>query len=164
MARMILRVCRMAKIYPIRLKTFTDPNGNITIHADYAAHKATSGTLLFCSTPDKGKFTEADYPSAPFPDKFFRIGAANSDVQDQLRSKSSKLIQEKEIRDQTGSSVVTALGGGLAAMILYCIMASILGIKIANHDWDTIVAIPTERLKFTKEFIEFGIKLANSAK
>ena len=37
MAQMILRVCPMAKIYPIRLKTFNDPNGNFTIHADYAA-------------------------------------------------------------------------------------------------------------------------------
>ncbi|KAF9768541.1 hypothetical protein IL306_014140 [Fusarium sp. DS 682] len=316
MARMILRVCPMAKIYPIRLKTFNDPNGNLTIHADYAARvsiglhptsidsdindleaiqaaldkkadiismswtvpmetsqttenplktnrelirqrdmmlwktltiqtfvtvrkvlqKATNETLLFCSAPDKGKFTEADYPSAPFPDKFFRIGAANSDgtvfnwtpeditfvlpgvqvAQDQIRSKSSKPSQEKEMRDQTGSSVATALGAGLAAMILYCIKASILGIKIANRNRDAISAIPAERLKqimqrdamkgafeslglltsnkfiqvweeldkvsgvlrkwekmdpdseaslkFTRDFIEFGIKLANSAK
>lgn len=37
MARMILRVCPMAEIYPIRLKTYSDPNGNFTISADYAA-------------------------------------------------------------------------------------------------------------------------------
>ncbi|KAI1061433.1 hypothetical protein LB507_011276 [Fusarium sp. FIESC RH6] len=273
MARMILRVCPMAEIYPIRLKTYSDPNGNFTINADYAARaiqaaldkqadiismswtlpmasrtgedplktnlhnvlqKAISrNVLMFCSAPDKGKFTGADYPSAPFPKKFFRIGAANSDGtvfnwtpdditfilpgvhvnQDQIRSKST---QGKGMTEHTGSSVATALGAGLAAMILYCLKASILRIKIANRNQNVIPAIPTERLKdimkrdamkgafeslgsqtsnkfiqvweeldkvtnilkkwervepeseasmeFTKNFIDFGIKLASSVK
>ncbi|KAF5967559.1 intracellular serine protease [Fusarium bulbicola] len=204
MARMILRVCPMAEIYPIRLKTYSDPNGNFTINADYAAraiqaaldkqadiismswtlpmasrtnedplktnlHKVLQkaigrNVLMFCSAPDKGKFTGSDYPSAPFPKKFFRIGAANSDGtvfnwtpdditfilpgvhvnQDAIRSKST---QDKGMIEHTGSSVATALGAGLSAMILYCLKASILRIKIANRNQNVIPAIPTERLK-----------------
>jgi hypothetical protein len=37
MASMILRVCPMAKIYPIRLKTNSDASGNSTIDPGYAA-------------------------------------------------------------------------------------------------------------------------------
>ncbi|KAH7006545.1 hypothetical protein EDB82DRAFT_421244 [Fusarium venenatum] len=208
MARMILRVCPMAEIYPIRLKTFNDPNGNLTIHADYAARaiqaaldkkvdiismswtlpmensqnadnpvrsvlqQAINGNvLMFCSAPDKGKFTGADYPSAPFPTKFFRIGAANADgtvfnwtpeditfilpgvhvIEDQIRRKSSIPTQGTVSQEHTGSSVATALGAGLAAMILYCLKASILGIKIANRNSDAIPAIPAERLKQIKQ-------------
>ncbi|KAM0494430.1 hypothetical protein ACHAP8_008573 [Fusarium lateritium] len=226
MARMILRVCPMAKIYPIRLKTFNDPNGNFTIHANYAARVSiatllidiyidvdssqaiqaaldkkadvismswtlpmdksqttdnpvykvlqqaiNANVLMFCSAPDKGKFTGADYPSAPFPKKFFRIGAANSDgtvfnwtpeditfilpgvhvVEDQVRRKSSMPNQEKGTTEHTGSSVATALGAGLAAMILYCVKTSILGIRIANRNSDAIAAIPAERLKQIKQ-------------
>ncbi|KAI1821589.1 hypothetical protein F4861DRAFT_518361 [Xylaria intraflava] len=34
---------------------------------------------MFCSAPDDGKLTELDYPSGPWRDRFFRIGAANVD-------------------------------------------------------------------------------------
>jgi hypothetical protein len=37
MASMILRICPMAKVYPIRLKMYETPNGNNTIDANYAA-------------------------------------------------------------------------------------------------------------------------------
>lgn len=37
MANMILRVCPMAKIYPIRLKTHNTPEGKSQIDRDYAA-------------------------------------------------------------------------------------------------------------------------------
>ncbi|KAJ4138754.1 hypothetical protein NW768_002626 [Fusarium equiseti] len=191
--------------------------------------------LMFCSAPDKGKFTGADYPITPFPHKLFGIGAANSDgtvfswtpedltfilpgvhvSQDQIRSKST---QDNGTTNYTGSNVVTALGAGLAAMILYCLKASILRIRIANRNQNVIPAIPTERLEdimkrdamkgafeslgsqasnkfiqvweelekvtdilkkwererglshsdaseeFTKNFIDFGIKLASSVK
>ncbi|OBS26148.1 hypothetical protein FPOA_00091 [Fusarium poae] len=207
MARMILRVCPMAEIYPIRLKTFKNPNGNFSIHADYAARAIQAAldkkadiismswtlpmensqntdnpvrnvlqqainrnVLMFCSAPDQGKFTLSDYPSAPFPKEFFRIGAANADgtvfgwtpegitfilpgvhvIEDQIRRKSSMSAQEKGTADHTGSSVATALGAGLAAMILYCLKASILGIRIANRNSDAIPAIPAERLNQIK--------------
>jgi hypothetical protein len=126
--------------------------------------------LMFCSAPDQGKFTLSDYPSAPFPKEFFRIGAANADgtvfgwtpeditfilpgvhvVEDQIRRKSSMSVQEKGTADHTGSSVATALGAGLAAMILYCLKASILGIRITNRNSDAIPAIPAERLNQIK--------------
>lgn len=37
MASMILRICPMAKIYPIRLKTYPNANGKSNIDAEYAA-------------------------------------------------------------------------------------------------------------------------------
>jgi hypothetical protein len=213
MASMILRVCPMAKVYPIRLKTFDTANGkNRNIDAKYAAQaiqaaldrKATiismswtlpfdpgqgvdSGpqkrlrsvleqavkekVLMFCSTPDKGKFLTTDYPSGPWRNdkKFFRIGAANADgtvfqwtpedaityvlpgvdvVKEQAASSSSRFdvshyTHEEQLREptkrlisfkyETGSSVATALAAGLAAMIIYCIKATILIRKTSNQ-------------------------------
>lgn len=34
---------------------------------------------MFCAAPDEGKFSGKEYPSGPWPDKFFRIGAAKAD-------------------------------------------------------------------------------------
>ena len=130
--------------------------------------KAVDGkVLMFCSAPDEGKFSMSDYPSGPWRDKFFRIGAARADgtvfqwteedtityiipgvdvVQDQIRKKSSKTPLTKgvtdrvnEFRYETGSSVATALGAGLAAMIIYCVKASILDAKPAHQGKATIL-------------------------
>ncbi|KAF1977652.1 subtilisin-like protein [Bimuria novae-zelandiae CBS 107.79] len=199
MASVILEVCPMVKIYPIRLKTY--PNAgekNMRIDARYAAQalqatldkKATiismswtipmnSGeseakkqlhkvlkkavdnkVLMFCSTPDSGKFTDVDYPSGPWRDRFFRIGAANADgtvfqwtpedgityvlpgvdvVRQQKANSSSDAKSTRGILHhmvefhETGSSVATALAAGLAAMIIYCVKVSILAVKTANN-------------------------------
>ncbi|RGP62914.1 intracellular serine protease [Fusarium sporotrichioides] len=205
MASMILRVCPMAKVYPIRMKTYRSADGKSTIDAGYAARsiqaaldkKATiismswtlpiknekdhmknelhavlkkaveNGVLMFCSAPDKGKFTDLDYPSGPWPNSFFRIGAAYSNgnvfqwtpdvgityilpgvdiVQAQMTSTSSKTVEgAKHDKNLTGSSVATALAAGLAAMIIYCVKASILAVKTANHNKAAIHAIPDDR-------------------
>ncbi|KAH6691548.1 hypothetical protein F5X68DRAFT_202092 [Plectosphaerella plurivora] len=207
MANMILRICPMAKVYPIRLRTFDNPNGKTNIDKDYAAQavqaaldkKATiismswtlpmskdksdeaaknklhkvlekaveRNVLMFCSAPDEGKFSEFDYPSGPWRDRFFRIGAASADgkvfswtpevgityvlpgvdvVKDQISSRvfdtsSSRGASSRavEIKYETGSSVATALAAGLAAMIMYCVKASILAVKTANQNKGDIV-------------------------
>ncbi|KAF3065486.1 hypothetical protein CFAM422_009587 [Trichoderma lentiforme] len=276
MASMILSMCPMAKVYPIRLRTHLNANGKRNIDADYAAQaiqaalnkKATiismswtlpmpkdkSGSksqlhavlqkavdrkvLMFCSAPDDGKFTELDYPSGPWPDHFFRIGAAAADgtifkwtpdvgityvlpgvevvVNRSLHTRERLTKRVGDVEYETGSSVATALAAGLAAMIIYCIKASILSTKLANQNRDPIVGIaiadndanmianpeamkrafarlgrvtnanfiqiwekldhasdtlevlngrelkPEEKLKYLKEFIDFGCDLASS--
>ncbi|KAH7147549.1 hypothetical protein DER46DRAFT_629636 [Fusarium sp. MPI-SDFR-AT-0072] len=205
MASMILRVCPMAKVYPIRLKTYNSADGKSTIDPRYAARAIQAAldknatiismswtlpiengkdhmkeelhavlkravenkVLMFCSAPDKGKFTELDYPSGPWPNSFFRIGAAYSNgtvfqwtpevgityilpgvdvVQDQIKGGSSKSGESsKSGKNLTGSSVATALGAGLAAMIIYCVKASILSVKTANQNKAAIHPIPDDR-------------------
>ncbi|RYP51145.1 hypothetical protein DL768_003492 [Monosporascus sp. mg162] len=207
MANMILHICPMAKVYPIRLKTYDNADGSSSIDVNYAAKavqaaldkKATiismswtlpmgddksgskdrlhtvlqkavdSKVLMFCSAPDKGKFTAFDYPSGPWRDSFFRIGAAHADgtvfnwtpedgiayvlpgvdvIKDQRGSSSFETLSAREVRTrvvdvkyQTGSSVATALAAGLAAMIIYCVKASIMAVKTANQNKGTIVGI-----------------------
>ncbi|KAI0119517.1 hypothetical protein F4814DRAFT_458739 [Daldinia grandis] len=207
MASMILRVCPMAKVYPIRLKTYQNENGKNTIDKDYAARavqaaldkKATiismswtlpmknnksdsksrldtvlrkavdSKVLMFCSAPDEGKFTELDYPSGPWRDRFFRIGAARADgtvfpwTPDdgityvlpgvdvtkeragrrsfETPSPAGATTREIDVKYETGSSVATALAAGLAAMIIYCVKASILAVKTANQNKGSVVGI-----------------------
>lgn len=124
---------------------------------------------MFCSAPDEGKFTELDYPSGPWREHFFRIGAARSDgtvfqwtpedgityvlpgvevVRDQINSSSFDVLSSgrvtKRVEDfkyETGSSVATALAAGLAAMIIYCVKASIMNVKITNQNKDPLVGI-----------------------
>lgn len=113
--------------------------------------------LMFCSAPDSGKFSILDYPSGPWPNDFIRIGAANADgtifnwtpddtsyilpgvdvVKEQFGAGSSSLSDRitskvSECQYQTGSSVATALGAGLAAAVLYCVKAAYLLLHIAN--------------------------------
>lgn len=49
MASMILRTCPMAKVYPIRLKTYPNANGKSNIDAEYAAQVCFIPTVLMCS-------------------------------------------------------------------------------------------------------------------
>jgi hypothetical protein len=121
---------------------------------------------MFCAAPDKGKFTENDYPSGPWlnrPGGFFRIGAAGADgtafgwtpedgityllpgvdvIRDYLDT-GFGAIDSRSTQDvpnpmagltETGSSVSTALAAGLAAMIIYCVKASVLAVKTVNAD------------------------------
>ncbi|KAH7120547.1 hypothetical protein EDB81DRAFT_952433 [Dactylonectria macrodidyma] len=207
MASMILRICPMAKVYPIRLRTYDGPDGKNQIDRKYAAlavqaaldKKATiismswtlpmpkgsngvkdtlhtvlqkaveNKVLMFCSSPDEGKFSELDYPSGPWPDDFFRIGAARADgtvfewtqddgitfvlpgvdvVKDQVGNSSFDMPSSGGVTNrvvdfkyETGSSVATALAAGLAAMVIYCVKASILAVKTANQNTGPIVGI-----------------------
>lgn len=124
---------------------------------------------MFCSAPDGGKFTELDYPSGPWRDDFFRIGAAHADgtvfrwtpddgityvlpgvdvIKEQVGNSSFDTSSARGITQrvadfkyETGSSVATALAAGLAAMIIYCVKTSILALKTVNQNKGPIVGI-----------------------
>lgn len=123
---------------------------------------------MFCSSPDEGKFTELDYPSGPWRSRFFRIGAARADgtvfewtpddgisfvlpgvdvVKEQAGRTSSETqsfgvtSRVADFKYETGSSVATALAAGLAAMIIYCVKASIMALRIANQNLDSVIGI-----------------------
>ncbi|KAH6651257.1 hypothetical protein F5144DRAFT_558942 [Chaetomium tenue] len=205
LASMILRVCPMVKVYPIRLKMYEKRNTR-AIDAGYAAQaiqaaldkKATiicmawtipitqgqreemqplhkvlhtaveRNVLMFCSAYD-GVFTGAHYPSGPWSDRFFRIGAASLDgtvfdwsAEDGITyiipgvdvtreqpldtaSGGDQGIPDSRVQVQaTGSSIATALAAGLAAMIIYCIKASILAAKTANDSTGLLLGIPPD--------------------
>lgn len=134
--------------------------------------------LMFCSAPDEGKFIEFDYPSGPWRDRFFRIGAAHADgsmfrwtpddvtyllpgvdvIKDQQQAGeggdgnespphesggSDSVITQlvDDFKYETGSSVATALAAGLAALIIYCVKASILAAKMANQSRPVVGAV-----------------------
>jgi hypothetical protein len=141
-----------------------------------------AGVLMFCSAPDTGKFTELDYPSGPWRKSFFRIGAARADgtvfgwtpeddgityvlpgvdvIREQepnslLDPRSTQSVPARmEEFHETGSSVATALAAGLAAMIIYCVKATVLrlAIKTGNgyleeilpHNAAELIAHPME--------------------
>jgi len=152
---------------PILHPVPTPLTGHLIVHA-VLQKAADRKVLVFCSAPDEGKFTKLDYPSGPFQDRFFRIGAARANgtvfqwtpedgityvlpgvdvIRDQLASNapfgppSAKGVTDrvKELKFETGSSVATALAAGLAAMIIYCVKASILALKTANQNKGPIV-------------------------
>lgn len=115
---------------------------------------------MFCSSPDEGNFQELDYPSGPWRNRVFRIGAAGADgrifaytpddgitfilpgvevikdLKSTFESAPSSGITGRVIdfTYETGSSVATALAAGLAAMIIYCVKASILSAMTANQN------------------------------
>ncbi|KAF7517226.1 hypothetical protein G7054_g13886 [Neopestalotiopsis clavispora] len=217
MANMILRVCPMAKIYPIRLKTCKTPDGENQIDRDYAAQavgaalekKATiismswslpmthdgnteedklhqalqnavdSKVLMFCSAPDVGKFEEFEYPSGPWRNQMFRIGAAGADgrlfaytpeqgitfalpgvdvVKDRgykssIRAAPGSDSTMTNLEYETGSGIATALAAGLAAMIIYCVKTSILAVMTVNQNKSVVgVAIPEDGATLIAEF------------
>ncbi|KAL6411626.1 hypothetical protein AUP68_05342 [Ilyonectria robusta] len=117
--------------------------------------------LMVCCCPDGGKFTKSVYPSGPWPKDFFRIGAAHADgtvfkwteeddisfvlpgvdvIKDRVANYGSDGTKKggtnpvAHFKYETGSSVAAALASGLAAMIIYCVKASILAAKTANHN------------------------------
>ena len=115
--------------------------------------------LMFCSAPDEGNFTEfAHYPSGPWRDRFLRIGAATASGTafdwtpeegityilpgvDVIMEQAAKVTHDTNpLRripilesKETGSGIAAALAAGLAAMVIYCVKASILATKIDNQ-------------------------------
>ncbi|TGO27280.1 hypothetical protein BPAE_0044g00130 [Botrytis paeoniae] len=149
MAKNIVRICLMTKIYVIRLETHfdhkeqkarigtrsaaeqPDSNSEEKEKLDSAVRRAVkAGILLFCSAADKGLHQDNDYPVASNPTKMFKIGAAkpNGNVWDwepNIRHLDF-IVPGQNFQLQTGSSVATALGAGLAALVICCVrLASI---------------------------------------
>ncbi|KAK4194262.1 putative intracellular serine protease [Triangularia verruculosa] len=103
---------------------------------------ADKGILMFCSAPDRGAKQNATYPFKAAPGKTFTIGAAsvygNSVPSvgrldgitftlpgDKVSVPGSERVS-LPFREPSGSSVATALGAGLAALILYCVKVHLL--------------------------------------
>lgn len=109
--------------------------------------------LMFCSSSDGGHYVSDTYPSLASRQSFFRIGAANPEGTPFLWAGDEKeldfvlpgvevaryfaggsrgvaSLEERLARmaPQTGSSVATALGAGLAALLLACLR------MVAMHD------------------------------
>ncbi|THV44375.1 hypothetical protein BGAL_0659g00010 [Botrytis galanthina] len=183
MAKNIIRICPMAKIYVIKLETHfdhkeqkarigtrsaaeaidvavdrkvqiismswtikqPDSNSEEKEKFDSAVRRAVkAGILLFCSAADKGLHQDNDYPAASNPTEMFKIGAAkpNGNVWDWVPNirhldfiipgyevaENASLDDDssQNFQPQTGSSVATALGAGLAALVICCVqLASI---------------------------------------
>lgn len=115
-----------------------EPTGTGNQNLEVAiADAAQRGILMFCSASDRGAKQNATYPSKAAPGRIFTIGAASvwgnavASV-GSLDRITFTLPGEKvsvpgseraslSFRGPSGSSVATALGAGLAALMLYCV-------------------------------------------
>jgi len=171
MASMVVRVCRMAKIYPIRLRTVgggIDPmsaaqaidaavdrgadiismswtvsppqaKSELKTAFDKALQRAIdNNVLMFCSAKDQGHAGDSHYPRDYRPEAVIKVGAANPTGLpyewvgslerldfifpgvEVVQQHSNKPAGVAKLKGETGSSVATALGAGLAAVIMYC--------------------------------------------
>lgn len=119
-----------------------------------------SGILLFCSAGDKGAHDDSDYPAASYPSKIFKIGAAkaNGNIWDWVGGINNVdfIIPGHEVsenaqgddlvrttRPQTGSSIATALGAGLAALIISCVQLAAMHTEMSQQLSQTVGAAPT---------------------
>ncbi|KAG9237404.1 hypothetical protein BJ875DRAFT_453856 [Amylocarpus encephaloides] len=146
---------------------------------DTAIRRAISaGILLFCSSADKGLHQDNDYPAASNPSKMFRIGAAkaNGNAWDWVPNITNldfiipgHEVAEKALLDddpsqtfqpQTGSSVATALGAGLAALIICCVQLAAIHTQM-NQQVDTPTAVTVSDLREVKR--HDGMKAAFGA-
>ncbi|KAK4656986.1 hypothetical protein QC762_0041240 [Podospora pseudocomata] len=99
---------------------------------------AAQGILMFCSAPDRGAKQTDTFPSKAAPGRIFTIGAASTwgnsvpavgsldGITFTLPGDKVSIpgIEKASIAYKdgvSGSSVATALGAGLAALILYCV-------------------------------------------
>lgn len=136
---------------------------------DAAVRRAiSSGILLFCSAGDKGAHLDSDYPMASNSNKIFKIGAAkaNGNAWDwvgdihsldfiipghevQERASGDNLLQN--FQAQTGSSVATALGVGLAALIIYCVQLAAMHTQMSQPAEAAVTAVTTTDLADVKK-------------
>ncbi|KAK0632448.1 hypothetical protein B0T14DRAFT_490811 [Immersiella caudata] len=201
MASMIVRVCPMAKIYPIRLST--GRNGTIDPSSAPAAieaaldrgadiismswtvspptaqspHKAAfdaalkravdSNVLMFCSAKDSGHVSDQYYPAGYNPDSFIKVGASSPtglpyDWAGPLNRldflfPGVEVVQQhggghpagiSKLTVETGSSVATALGAGLAALVMSCARVALIAGQVG------LTAADVEKLKRRDVMVE----------
>lgn len=152
-------------------------NRDVKKRFDDAVRRAIdSGILLFCSAGDKGAHKDSDYPVASNPSKIFRIGAAkpNGNVWDWVGDINSLdfIIPGFEVFDredplhdvqaQTGSSVATALGAGLAALIFCCVQLAAMHTQMSQPPGTKVVtAVKREHLGELKNHEKMKAALEN---
>jgi hypothetical protein len=123
--------------------TVTAPTGDLKREFDKALNRAIENeVLMFCSCKDSGYVNDSYYPAGFNPDEFIKVGAASPSGQPfdmagslnrldfifpgvevahhHLESSPAVVKIMSETTSETGSSVATALGAGLAALIMYC--------------------------------------------
>lgn len=145
-AAQAIRAAVKKKVHIICMSWTIDPpendNGDYD-ELDKAISEAKSADILmFCAASDRGAKQTATYPSKAAPNKIFTIGAASAwgavdprvgDLSGiTLTFPGDKVeLQHYEgenfagIREVSGSSVATALGAGLAALVLYCVQVAV---------------------------------------
>lgn len=123
-----------------------------------------SGILLFCSAGDKGAHKDSDYPVASNPTKTFRIGAAlpNGNAWDWVGDINNldfiipgyRVFDRgdplENVQAQTGSSIATALGAGLAALIICCVQLAAMHTQMSQTT-DAVTAVTTQHLAEVKK-------------
>ena len=130
------------KVHIISMSWTIDPPENDEgVELDKAIAEAKSrDILMFCAASDRGAKQIATYPSKAAPNKIFTIGAASAwgaadprvgDLSDiTLTFPGDKVDQpgsgDGAAKEVSGSSVATAVGAGLAALVLYCVQVAIL--------------------------------------
>lgn len=125
---------------------------------DSALQKAIENNILmFCSSKDSGHFSDLHYPSGYRNEAVFKIGAANQNGLPHERAGSLdrldyifpgvEVVQRHAkappgvenssfLSAETGSSVATALGAGLAALIMYCAKIGFMYGKVGLKEED----------------------------
>lgn len=114
--------------------TGTEGDQNLELAIADAAQR---GILMFCSASDRGAKQNATYPSKAAPGRIFTIGAAsvwrNAVASVGSLDRITFILPGEKVsvpgseraslsfREPSGSSVATALGAGLAALMLYCV-------------------------------------------
>jgi hypothetical protein len=142
-AAQAIRAAIRMKVHIISMSWTIDPPDDETERRDLdnaIVEAANEDILMFCSASDRGAKQTATYPSKAAPNKIFTIGAASAwgaadpwvgslssidltfpgDKVD-LVSGVTDGASAPDIKQASGSSVATALGAGLAALILYCV-------------------------------------------
>jgi hypothetical protein len=210
MASMIVRVCPMAKIYPIRLSTgrngtidsLTAPQAieaaldrgadiismswTVSQPPAQSPHKAAfdaalkravdSNVLMFCSAKDSGHVNDQYYPAGYNPDSFVKVGASSPaglpyDWAGPLNRldflfPGVEVVQQhgggypsgiSKLSVETGSSVATALGAGLAALVMSCARVAVVTGQVG------LTAADVEKLRKRDVMVEAIAKFGRSA-
>ncbi|KAI1124133.1 hypothetical protein F5Y10DRAFT_280401 [Nemania abortiva] len=127
-----------------------------------------AGILVFCAASDAGNFSDEEYPYDFDRNRIIRIGAATDDGRPWERSGDTKALSfifpgcsvvsrnarlesavPSHFRENTGSSVATALAAGLAALILHCVrLAAILN----ENDGQTAAPLEADNRRSLKDY------------
>ncbi|KAF5693619.1 hypothetical protein FDENT_1851 [Fusarium denticulatum] len=133
--------------------------------------------LMFCSAPDKSKFTELDYPSGPWPNSFFRIGAAmiiycvkvsilSVKTANQNKAAIHPIPDDRAIQVAKLDAMKRAFAslGSTTSNKFIQVWEELEKARVILERWEGDKSIPEANLKCTQEFMQFSIKLASSVK
>ncbi|KAI0099322.1 hypothetical protein GGR51DRAFT_396279 [Nemania sp. FL0031] len=146
----------------------TEQDADLKDLGDAIKRALDAGTLVFCAAGDAGNFSDEEYPYDFDRNRIIRIGAATDDGRPWERSGDTKTLSfifpgcsvvsrnvrlesavPSHFRENTGSSVATALAAGLAALVLHCVrLAAIL----KENEGQTAAPLETDSLRSIKDY------------